>query len=632
MVHNPTRTDGAPSGQARTSPTGGDRIAKALARAGVASRRDVERLIEAGRVALNGQVLTTPAVKVEPGDILTVDGKVIGDAEPARLFRYHKPVGLVTTHKDPHERPTVFENLPEGLPRLISIGRLDVNSEGLLLLTNDGGLARELELPATGLLRRYRARARGRVTQEKLDRLRDGVTVEGVHYGPIEASLDKAKEGPQGANLWITVALSEGKNREVRRVLESLGLTVNRLIRLAYGPFSLGTLMPGEIEEVGPRVIREQLNDYIAAENMPTGDRPQFKTATGTTSGPRRGPVQIERGDLSGEDRPARYSPPNRRRGGGEPAPGTSRGRSGSAAEAAPKKEYKPGWAKAKAPKPGGAPSTGKPRPPKPGPRSAGVISAGPKSAAPRSAAPRSAAPRTAGPRSADPRSDAPRADGPRGAAARSGPARPAVARSGPSRSGPSRSGPGRDAAAKTYPPRTYPAPSTKTKPRRPNADGPMTNAERPDHRVGAPKTDAVRPREPSKLRAEMDRGAKSYGAKGPRSDAPRSGPARPGFAGPGPARSGPAKSGPPRAARGARGAQDPDPRGPKPTGAALRIRDDKGGPRTDRPRPEGPKRSGPATGALRGGGKPAGRGPGGPGGPGVPRGSGPRSGGKPRG
>lgn len=248
MIHDPQRSEGVPPGQ--VSQGAAERVAKALARAGVASRREVERLIEAGRVALNGRVLTTPAVKVEPGDILTVDGTVVSEAEPARLFRYHKPTGLVTTHRDPQGRPTVFDALPKGLPRLISVGRLDLNSEGLLLLTNDGGLARALELPATGLVRRYRARARGTVTQERLDRLKAGVTVEGVRYGPIEARLDKAKEGPQGANLWITVTIAEGKNREVRRVLEHLGLKVSRLIRTAYGPFALGDLPAGAVDEV----------------------------------------------------------------------------------------------------------------------------------------------------------------------------------------------------------------------------------------------------------------------------------------------------------------------------------------------------------------------------------------------
>jgi 23S rRNA pseudouridine2605 synthase len=252
---------------------GQERIAKVLARAGVASRREVERLIEAGRVAINGRVLDSPAVKIEAGDIVTVDGEVVADAEPTRLFRYHKPVGLVTTHSDPKGRPTVFEALPPGLPRVISVGRLDLASEGLLLLTNDGGLTRQLELPSTGWARVYRARAYGETTQAKLDRLKDGVTVEGVKYGPIDARLDKVN----GRNLWITVTLAEGKNREVRRVLDSLGLKVNRLIRLAYGPFSLGTLAPGFVEEVGPRVIRELLAGIVEPENMPTGNAVQYK-------------------------------------------------------------------------------------------------------------------------------------------------------------------------------------------------------------------------------------------------------------------------------------------------------------------------------------------------------------------
>ena len=266
MVHDPHRTGARPSGQARAphadaSPevgganSEGARVAKMLARAGVASRREVERLIAAGRVALNGRVLTTPAVKVEPGDILTVDGEVVTEAEPARVFRYHKPVDLVTSHKDPQGRPTVFERLPPGLPRLISVGRLDINSEGLLLLTNDGGLARALEMPATGVVRRYRARARGRVTQARLDTLKKGVTVEGVHYGSIEATLDKAKEGPQGANLWITVVLAEGKNREVRRVLAHLDLPVVRLIRVAFGPLYLGEIERGQVEEVPAQAL-----------------------------------------------------------------------------------------------------------------------------------------------------------------------------------------------------------------------------------------------------------------------------------------------------------------------------------------------------------------------------------------
>jgi len=300
-------------------------VAKMLARAGVASRREVERLIEAGRVALNGQVLTTPAVKVEPGDILTVDGAVVTEAEPARLFRYHKPIDLVTSHSDPKGRPTVFEALPGGLPRLISVGRLDINSEGLLLLTNDGGLARALEMPSTGIVRRYRARARGRVTQAKLDTLKNGITVEGVHYGAIEAHLDKAKEGPQGANLWITVVLAEGKNREVRRVLEALGLKVNRLIRLSYGPFALATLRPGEVEEVGPRVIREQLAQHNRPAE-PAQGRPAALEGAGRAGGrtaPRR---RRDRPRASGSEAGARRPAPARREAGPQRHP-TSRRR-----------------------------------------------------------------------------------------------------------------------------------------------------------------------------------------------------------------------------------------------------------------------------------------------------------------
>ena len=315
--HPPHRKAARPSGQA-LGDAPGERIAKALARAGVASRRDVERLIAEGRVALNGQVLATPAIKVSPGDILTVDGAVVDAAEPTRVFRYHKPAGLMATNKDPQGRKTIFEALPPGLPRLISVGRLDLASEGLLLLTNDGELARALELPATGLARRYRARALGRIDQARLDALKSGITVEGVRYGPIEATLDKAREGAAGANVWITVTLTEGKNREVRRVLEAIGLKVNRLIRLAYGPFALGTLEPGMVEEVGPRVIREQLAHLIAPNNLPQGDRAQFKTAK--------------------RDAPERRA--------AKPRTGAAGGSTG--AEPPPKKIYKSGWAKPK--------------------------------------------------------------------------------------------------------------------------------------------------------------------------------------------------------------------------------------------------------------------------------------------
>ncbi|MEM9284268.1 MAG: pseudouridine synthase, partial [Pseudomonadota bacterium] len=214
----------------------GERIAKVLARAGVASRRDAEKLIGEGRITVDGAVVTTPATFVQGTEDIRFDGERIGSREATRLWRYHKPAGLVTTHKDPQERPTVFAALPPELPRVLSVGRLDLNTEGLLLLTNDGGLSRLLELPSTGWKRRYRVRAYGRVGQNKLDQLQDGVEVEGVAYGPIIAKLDRQ----QGGNSWITLSITEGKNREVRNVMRHLGLTVNRLIRVAYGPFQLG--------------------------------------------------------------------------------------------------------------------------------------------------------------------------------------------------------------------------------------------------------------------------------------------------------------------------------------------------------------------------------------------------------
>lgn len=238
------------------------RIAKAMARSGLCSRREAERWIEEGRVSVNGKVLRTPALEVKPGDKVVVDGKPLPGAEPARLWRYHKPRGLVTTHSDPEGRPTVFDNLPEGLPRVVSIGRLDFNTEGLLLLTNDGDLARHLELPATGWLRRYRVRAHGRITQAELDRLKEGVVVEGVQYGPLEATIDSV----QGGNIWLTIGIREGKNREVRKVLSTCGLDVNRLIRISFGPFQLLDLPPGEADHVKRRVLAEQLGAKLAAD------------------------------------------------------------------------------------------------------------------------------------------------------------------------------------------------------------------------------------------------------------------------------------------------------------------------------------------------------------------------------
>ncbi len=233
----------------------GERIAKFLSRAGVASRRDAEAMIAAGRVRLNGEALTHPAAFVRPGDAVLVDGAPVAAPERTRLFRYHKPEGLVTTHKDPEGRPTVFASLPPGLPRVVSVGRLDLTSEGLLLLTNDGGLARQLELPQTGWLRRYRVRVHGGVPQAALTRLAGGMVVEGVRYGPVEAAIDSV----QRSNTWLSVSLREGKNREIRRLMQALGLPVTRLIRVAYGPFQLGHLPRGAVEEVPGKILREQL-------------------------------------------------------------------------------------------------------------------------------------------------------------------------------------------------------------------------------------------------------------------------------------------------------------------------------------------------------------------------------------
>ncbi len=231
-----------------------------MARAGLCSRRDAEDWIAAGRVAVNGKPIATPAVNVTARDRVTIDGKPLPQRERTRLFLYNKPVGLVTTNADPQGRPTVFDALPAGLPRLMSVGRLDIGTEGLLLLTNDGGLARVLELPDTQWLRRYRVRAHGRISQPELDRLRDGISVEGVNYGPIEATL----EHEQGSNMWLGFAIREGKNREVRNVLGALGLQVNRLIRVAFGPFELGNLHEGAIIEVETPALRAALGDTLA--------------------------------------------------------------------------------------------------------------------------------------------------------------------------------------------------------------------------------------------------------------------------------------------------------------------------------------------------------------------------------
>jgi len=266
----------------------GDRIAKVIARAGLASRREAEAWIAAGRVSVNGKPITSPALNVAASDRITIDGQPLPRRTRTRLFLCNKPRGLVTTHSDPEGRPTIFGALPKHLPRLISVGRLDMNTEGLLLLTNDGGLARALELPATGWVRRYRVRALGRVTQETLDGLKKGVTVDGIHYGPIEATLERQLE----SNCWLAVAIREGKNREVRRVMESLGLKVSRLIRVAFGPFELPPLAECDVKEVetaalkkalGPEIVKQAEADFEAPlereSDVPRGPRQRHSGA-----------------------------------------------------------------------------------------------------------------------------------------------------------------------------------------------------------------------------------------------------------------------------------------------------------------------------------------------------------------
>lgn len=241
----------------------GERIAKKMARAGLCSRRDAERWIEAGRVSVNGKMLETPACVVSDSDTIIVDGKPLKAKPSTRLFLYHKPSGLVTTHKDEMGRATIFSNLPSHLPRVISIGRLDLNTEGLILLTNDGELSRYLEHPNTGWKRKYRVRVHGHADEEKLSALKNGITIEGVRYKSIIAEIDKTAEHKSGTNTWLNITLTEGKNREIRRVMEALDLKVNRLIRVSYGPFQLGSLKPETVEEVKNNVMKDQIKGYF---------------------------------------------------------------------------------------------------------------------------------------------------------------------------------------------------------------------------------------------------------------------------------------------------------------------------------------------------------------------------------
>ena len=294
---NETPEDGKPNGE---------RIAKVIARSGLCSRRDAEVLIGEKRVSVNGAVIESAALDVSPSDKVLVDGKPLAAPEPPRLWRFHKPKGRVTTHKDPEGRPTVFDALPENLPRLISVGRLDFNTEGLLLLTNDGDLARHLELPSTGWTRRYRVRAFGRIEQSKLDELAAGLRTGGVNYGPIEATLERE----QGDNVWITLSIREGKNREVRRIMEHLGLSVNRLIRVSFGPFMLGDIEPGQIEEVKTGVLKDQLGPRLARQfgvkREPVREERRLPPARSKPTYLRRKPDAVEKPERLREERPMR--------------------------------------------------------------------------------------------------------------------------------------------------------------------------------------------------------------------------------------------------------------------------------------------------------------------------------------
>jgi 23S rRNA pseudouridine2605 synthase len=263
----------------------GDRIAKVLSRAGIASRREAERMIAEGRVTVNGKVIDSPALNIIGGARITVDGKDVGEPDPPRIWLYHKPAGLVTTERDEKDRATVFASLPEEMPRVMSVGRLDINSEGLLILTNDGELKRKLELPSTGWLRRYRVRIKGSASEASLDKLRAGITVESINYQPMTVTFDRQ----QGANAWLTISIREGKNREIRRAMEYIGATVNRLIRVSYGPFQLGSLPQGEVEELKQRVVRDQLG--LSTKPQPTRARkPVNRPVKGRPTGknPRR--------------------------------------------------------------------------------------------------------------------------------------------------------------------------------------------------------------------------------------------------------------------------------------------------------------------------------------------------------
>jgi 23S rRNA pseudouridine2605 synthase len=374
----------------------GERIAKVLARAGVASRRDAEAIIAAGRVQVNGKRIDSPALNVAATDRILVDGKPLAAPEPPRLWLYHKPAGLVTSARDEKGRATVFDRLPEGMPRVMPVGRLDISSEGLLLLTNDGELKRRLELPSTGWLRKYRVRVNGKPGEARLEPLRKGITVDGERFQPMQVSLDRQ----QGANAWLTVGIREGKNREVRRAMEAVGLVVNRLIRTGYGPFQLGELAPGAVDEVRPRVLRDQLGP----DALPTPARMTRRAPDAEDTSPK--PARATRGQGARQKRPVASSGSKKRAPKGAPTPGSPRG---------PGARERPATSSGSSP---GAPKTpGAPRGPEERRKSPAASFGSPKGSpkgAPKSSGGRAGAAREPAPRA--PRSPATKGQGASGA------------------------------------------------------------------------------------------------------------------------------------------------------------------------------------------------------------------------
>lgn len=593
-----------------------DRIAKVMARAGLCSRREAEAWIAEGRVTVNGTTLTTPAVTVGPDDAITVDGKPLPVKERTRLWLYHKPRGLVTTAFDPQGRPTVFERLPEGLPRVMSVGRLDINTEGLLLLTNDGGLSRVLELPTTGWLRKYRVRAHGQITQAQLDKLKDGVAVDGVLYGGIEAKIDH----DQGANVWMTIGLREGKNREIKNVLGSLGMEVSRLIRVSFGPFQLGEIPLGEADEIAGRTLRDQLGtrlieaagaDFTSPVNQqpkrtePGAHPPRQRSRSGgePTDAKRHGDRPHGRGDAGrgprGEGRPADA----------RSAPGDRGGYRGRQTKDGPERPRSAGYRD----RPGG---DGGDRRGAPGGRPGGERSGPNRSAGYRDRPGGDGAESRGGGRGGEgrpPRSGGrDEAHGPRGA----GGGRPGADRSGPGRSAGSRDRPGEGrarlapAGASDAPRKTFDR-SGLRKPRAATESG-ESQGGRPAGRGGAPG---------DKPRGRTGQGAPGGGYRGPGGSG--RGYRGPGGSGPGRGPGGPGGNRGPRGAGGAGGGGEN--RGPAGAGPGRRDK---------RPSGQGrPGQGGPGGGYRGPGGSGPGRGPGGPGGsrgprkPGGPGGSGPKRG-----